>query len=78
MFRPAEQHTHRCDTSTQPTLSVNAGPLVTEIKQTFAEWATHVVRLTKGSPFIEVEWTAGPIPMKPPPPPPPPRSPSRT
>eukprot|EP01050_Picozoa_sp_SAG11_P003509 SAG11_NODE_200_length_12606_cov_51.874550_7_plen_196_part_00 len=35
-------------------------------------------RMTKGSPFIEVEWTAGPIPMTPPagPPPPPPMKPN--
>ena len=39
--------------------------------QVFADWATHIVRLTKDSPYIEVEWTAGPIPMTTPPPPPP-------
>eukprot|EP01052_Picozoa_sp_SAG31_P048012 SAG31_NODE_9856_length_1220_cov_0.967886_2_plen_318_part_01 len=63
MFRPAEQFTHRPDNNSQPTLSVTTGPLVTEVKQVFADWATHTIRLTKGSPFIEVEWTAGPIPM---------------
>jgi hypothetical protein len=63
MFRPAQQHTWECDSSTQPTLEVSTGPLVTEIKQHFADWATHTIRLTKGSPYIEVEWTAGPIPM---------------
>eukprot|EP01052_Picozoa_sp_SAG31_P014474 SAG31_NODE_901_length_11133_cov_9.476799_9_plen_718_part_00 len=61
MFRPDGQFTHACAT-TQPTLEVSSGPLVTEIKQTFSSWATHIVRLTKGSPYIEVEWTAGPIP----------------
>jgi hypothetical protein len=59
MFRPAQQHTWECDKSAQPTLEVFPGPLVTEIKQHFADWATHTIRLTKGSPFIEVEWTAG-------------------
>ena len=63
MFRPAQQFTHQCDNRSQPTLTVVQGPIVTEITQKFAEWATHTVRLTKGSKFIEVEWTAGPIPM---------------
>ena len=31
--------------------------------QTFSDWATHVIRLTDGSPYVEVEWTAGPIPI---------------
>ena len=61
MFRPDDQFTHACAT-TQPTIEVTTGPLVTEIKQTFASWATHIIRLTKGSPYVEVEWTAGPIP----------------
>ena len=61
MFRPDDQFTHACSMM-QPTLEVSTGPLITEIKQTFAEWASHIIRLTKGSPYIEVEWTAGPIP----------------
>ena len=57
MFRPAQQHTNQCDsTGTQPVIEVTAGPLVTEIKQHFADWATHTVRLTKDSPYIEVEY----------------------
>ena len=43
-------------------LEVNKGALVTEVKQTFSDWATHVIRLTEGQGHIEVEWTAGPIP----------------
>ena len=62
MFRPAQQYTHAC-AAQQPTLSVTHGPLVTEIKQSFSSWATHVIRLTKNSPFVEIEWTAGPIPV---------------
>ena len=46
-----------------PTLDVVQGPLVTEIYQTFSSWATHVIRLIKDKPYIEVEWTAGPIPI---------------
>jgi hypothetical protein len=62
-FQPAQQYTKSCD-SAQPTLEVSVGPLITEIKQVFASWATHVIRLKKDSPYIEVEWTAGPIPKE--------------
>jgi alpha-mannosidase len=63
IFRPKYQNTLRTAWK-QPTLTVvSEGPLVTEIKQTFSEYASHVIRLTQGSPFIEVEWTAGPIPI---------------
>ena len=73
MFRPAGQSTHSCNVNhSKPTVEVTSGPLVSEIKQRFSDWATHTIRLTKGSNFIEVEWTAGPIPMTPPPQPPPP------
>jgi hypothetical protein len=63
MFRPATQHTQSCDDH-HPVMSITEGPLVTEIMQTFAPWATHTIRLTKGSPYVEVEWTAGPIPLE--------------
>jgi alpha-mannosidase len=33
------------------------------VYQTFSEWATHVIRLVQGAPYVEVEWTAGPIPI---------------
>jgi alpha-mannosidase len=64
MFRPAQQYTHSCDNTTQPTLEVTQGPLITEIKTVFADWATHVIRLQKDSQYISVEWTAGPIPRE--------------
>jgi hypothetical protein len=38
------------------------GELVIEVRQRVAQWASHVIRLVAGQPFIEVEWTAGPIP----------------
>ena len=62
IFRPAFQRTFETAT-TQPRIEVSTGPLVSEIKQTFSDWATHTIRLTKDSPFVEVEWTAGPIPL---------------
>jgi alpha-mannosidase len=40
---------------------------MTEVYQQFSAWATHVIRLYKTDPMyknvIEVEWTAGPIPV---------------
>lgn len=71
MFRPAGGFTHSCSAS-KPSVEVTSGPLISEITQTFADWATHTIRLTKDSPFIEIEWTAGPIPTLAPPQPPPP------
>jgi hypothetical protein len=62
IFRPINQTTSDIAPGV-PAMEVTTGALVTEIKQTVANWATHVIRLTKGSPYIEVEWTAGPIPM---------------
>ena len=51
MFRPINQTTKDFGT---PTIEVTTGPLLTEIKQTFSEWATHVIRLKNNSAFIEV------------------------
>jgi len=76
MFRPNSSTVYPCGNST-PTVTVAQGPLVTEITQTYSSWCTHVLRLRKDDPTVEVEWTAGPIPLdqdwipQPPPPPPP-------
>ena len=60
-FYPGPKQTPTVEIMTQD------GGLVTEVRQTFSEWATHVIRLYKGddelSSYIEVEWTVGPIPM---------------
>ena len=44
-------------------MKVVKGDLVTEVHQAFSGWASHVIRLFKGKPYVEVEWTAGPIPI---------------
>ncbi|KAJ9456762.1 putative alpha-mannosidase [Diplonema papillatum] len=49
--------------SVAPKLTFNQGQYVQEVYQNFSNWATLVYRLTAGSKFIDVEWTAGPIPM---------------
>jgi len=48
---------------TAPTIEVVKGNVVTEIRQHYSDWATHVIRLVKGQPWAEVEWTLGPIPL---------------
>ena len=61
IFRPINQTTTPIGDG-RASIVVTQGPLVTEITQTFADWATHVIRLSNNSDYIEVEWTAGPIP----------------
>ena len=47
----------------KPSLSVSEGPLITTLTIAASAWTTAVVRLTKGMPYVEVEWTVGPIPQ---------------
>jgi alpha-mannosidase len=63
MFRPNTSNVFATGPDSVVTTEVVEGELVTEIRQTFSDWATHVIRLVKGLPYIEVEWTAGPIPI---------------
>lgn len=61
LFRPIHQSTLPLSAS-KPNTTVTQGPLITEVTQTFASWGTHVIRLARGANYVEVEWTAGPIP----------------
>ena len=45
MFRPNSSTFFYPGAPRVPTLTVVQGDLVTEVYQTFSEWATHVVRL---------------------------------
>ncbi len=62
MFRPNTSTVFYPGPETRPTVTVVQGDVVTEVRQVFSDWASHVVRLWKDSPYVEVEWTAGPIP----------------
>mmetsp|Transcript_897 Transcript_897/g.1222 ORF Transcript_897/g.1222 Transcript_897/m.1222 type:complete len:1115 (-) Transcript_897:41-3385(-) len=64
IFRPNSSQLFYPGPQQTPKLTVTKGPLVTEIKQVFSDWASHVVRLYAGMEYVEVEWTAGPIPME--------------
>ncbi|XP_074713591.1 lysosomal alpha-mannosidase [Strix uralensis] len=37
--------------------------LVQELYQNFSSWCSQVVRLRTGQPYVELEWTVGPIPV---------------
>ncbi|XP_054150682.1 lysosomal alpha-mannosidase [Melozone crissalis] len=37
--------------------------LVQELQQNFSEWCSQVLRLRPGQPYLELEWTVGPIPV---------------
>jgi hypothetical protein len=63
IFRPNSSKVFYPGPKAKPTLTVVTGPVVTEIYQRFSDWATHVIRLYQGQPYIEVEWTAGPVPV---------------
>lgn len=49
---------------------VLSGPLVSEARMVFSDWASLTLRLKAGQRAIEVEWTVGPIPTDPGPSPP--------
>jgi alpha-mannosidase len=63
MFRPNTSNVFPTGPAKTIKTTIVEGPLVTEIRQEYSEWATHVIRLIKDMPYVEVEWTAGPIPM---------------
>lgn len=63
MFRPNSSTLFFPGEKQAPAVVVMEGPLVTEIRQTFSDWATHVIRLIRDAEYVEVEWTAGPIPL---------------
>lgn len=46
-----------------PKVTFVEGPLATEVYVEASEWATHVIRLYKDANYVEIEWTAGPIPV---------------
>lgn len=63
IFRPNSSDLFGFDPADFSTLEVIEGELVVEVRQKTSSWASHVFRLFKGAPFVEVEWTAGPIPI---------------
>ena len=63
MFRPNSTGLLYPGPTQVPTLKVVYGEQVDEVYQTFSTWVTCVYRLWKTQKNLEVEWTAGPIPI---------------
>lgn len=61
IFRPNTTSTHRIAQGSVRTLKT-VGSLTQEVRQVFGDWASQIVRLQRDAPFVEVEWTVGPIP----------------
>ncbi|CAH1794207.1 unnamed protein product [Owenia fusiformis] len=61
IFRPNETNPYPINTSA--TLEIVNGELVNEVRQVFSNYTSQVVRLYAGSPYVEFEWTVGPIPI---------------
>ncbi|CEF69684.1 Lysosomal alpha-mannosidase [Strongyloides ratti] len=40
------------------------GPFVNETRQQISPWVSHSIRLYKNVPYIEIQWTVGPIPKE--------------
>jgi len=63
IFRPNSSALLGFDPAFAPTLAYEAGDVVAEVRLQSSAWASHVVRLYAGASHLEVEWTAGPIPV---------------
>ena len=50
-------------TSAVSNWTVASGGVVSEFRQVFGPWLSQIVRLTAGSPVIELEFTAGHLPV---------------
>lgn len=64
MFRPNSSEVYYPGPTVKPTLEVLEGDVVTEVYQRYSDWVSHVIRLYKDEPFVEVEYTVGPIPVE--------------
>ena len=64
IFRPNSSTFFYPGASNTPVVTLTSqGDVVTEVSQVFSEWATAKYRLYANQPYVEVEWTVGPIPM---------------
>lgn len=64
IFRPNSSTFFYPGPTMTPNVSITEqGDVVTEISQVFSDWATAKYRLYANQPYVEIEWTVGPIPI---------------
>jgi lysosomal alpha-mannosidase len=61
IFRPNETFAYNTSKDNVPSMQFVAGQLYSEVRQTFNSWAKQIVRLYADQPFLEFEYTIGPI-----------------
>ncbi|XP_032775635.1 lysosomal alpha-mannosidase isoform X2 [Strigops habroptila] len=64
IFRPNSSEPIPVSGSKQISTSLVKNALVQELHQNFSSWCSQVVRLHAGQPYVELEWTVGPIPVE--------------
>jgi lysosomal alpha-mannosidase len=63
VFRPLEQTPRPIASSSPVRLEVVSGAVYAEVRQYVTDWMSGSVRLIRGSPVIEFDYTVGPIPV---------------
>jgi lysosomal alpha-mannosidase len=61
IFRPNETYAFNMTKENIPSIQLTSGPLSSEVRQVFNSWAVQTVRLYADQPFLEFEYTIGPI-----------------
>ena len=63
IFRPKAPDADPAPVARRVALEVFEGTVVTEVRQTFADWLWQTVRVARGSAALELEWSVGDIPV---------------
>ena len=63
IFRPNSSELHGFDPAFVSELTVEMGPVYAEVRLRSSPFTSHTIRLGKDAAHVEVEWTAGPIPV---------------
>ncbi|NXK15643.1 MA2B1 mannosidase, partial [Herpetotheres cachinnans] len=63
IFRPNSSEPIPVSGSKRVSTYLVKNALVQEVHQNFSSWCSQVVRLHAGQPYVELEWTVGPIPV---------------
>ena len=66
LFRPQHDNDDPISVNNDQIVDINVvkSEQVTEIRQTFNEWTSQIIRISDESPLVEFEWTVGPIPVE--------------